>query len=80
MLRVMLLGQLVEGRIRMGAAVPAREAQEQAVRVARVEGRADLLTAAYTTWTEPTPWRVRPYAASDPEAVEELGRLLGTRG
>ncbi|WP_327281293.1 MULTISPECIES: hypothetical protein [unclassified Streptomyces] len=80
MLRVMLLGQLVEGRIRMGAVVPAREAQEQAVRVARVEGRADLLTAAYTTWTEPTPWRVRPYAASDPEAVEELGRLLGTRG
>ncbi|MFE9633632.1 BTAD domain-containing putative transcriptional regulator [Streptomyces sp. NPDC006463] len=76
LLRVMLLGQLVDCRIRMGAVVPAREAQEQAVRVARAEGRADLLTAAYTTWTEPTPWRVRPYAASDPEAVEELGELL----
>ncbi|KPI15509.1 transcriptional regulator, putative ATPase, winged helix family [Actinobacteria bacterium OV450] len=76
LLRVMLLGQLVDCRIRMGAVVPAREAQEQAVRVARAEGRADLLTAAYTTWTEPTPWRVRPYAASDPEAVEELGKLL----
>ncbi|WWL55485.1 AAA family ATPase [Streptomyces virginiae] len=76
LLRVMLLGQLVDCRIRMGAVVPAREAQEQAVRVARAEGRADLLTAAYTTWTEPTPWRVRPYAESDPEAVEELGRLL----
>ncbi|MFH9795336.1 MULTISPECIES: BTAD domain-containing putative transcriptional regulator [Streptomyces] len=76
LLRVMLLGQLVECRIRMGAVVPAREAQDRAVRVARAEGRADLLTAAYTTWTEPTPWRVRPYAESDPEAVEELGRLL----
>ncbi|MGZ9935591.1 BTAD domain-containing putative transcriptional regulator [Streptomyces sp. NC-S4] len=79
-LRVMLLGQLVDCRIRMGAVVPAREAQEQAVRVARGEGRADLLTAAYTTWTEPTPWRVRAYAASDPEAVEELGRLLEGTG
>ncbi|WP_329095305.1 hypothetical protein [Streptomyces sp. NBC_01439] len=79
-LRVGLLGQLVECRIRMGAVVPAREAQEQAVRVARGEGRADLLTAAYTTWTEPTPWRVRAYAASDPEAVEELGKLLEEPG
>ncbi|MFD0268770.1 BTAD domain-containing putative transcriptional regulator [Streptomyces sp. NPDC127106] len=79
-LRVTLLGQLVDCRIRMGAVVPAREAQEQAVRVARAEGRADLLTAAYTTWTEPTPWRVRPYAASDPEAVEELEELLKNPG
>ncbi|WP_369779842.1 BTAD domain-containing putative transcriptional regulator [Streptomyces sp. R33] len=76
LLRVMLLGQLVDCRIRMGAVVPARDAQQQAVRVARAEGRADLLTAAYTTWTEPTPWRVRPYAACDPEAVEELTNLL----
>ncbi|MEU2451167.1 BTAD domain-containing putative transcriptional regulator [Streptomyces sp. NPDC012765] len=80
LLRVLLLGQLVDCRIRMGAVVPAREAQQQAVRVARTEGRADLLTAAYTTWTEPTPWRVRAYAASDPEAVEELGKLLETSG
>ncbi|MBB5926029.1 ATP-binding protein [Streptomyces echinatus] len=76
LLRVMLLGQLVDCRIRMGAVVPARDAQQQAVRVARAEGRADLLTAAYTTWTEPTPWRVRPYAACDPEGVEELTNLL----
>ncbi|AZM93621.1 BTAD domain-containing putative transcriptional regulator [Streptomyces sp. W1SF4] len=76
LLRVLLLGQLVDCRIRMGAVVPAREAQQEAVRVARASGRADLLTAAYTTWTEPTPWRVRAYAECDPEAVEELGRLL----
>ncbi|WP_367130498.1 MULTISPECIES: BTAD domain-containing putative transcriptional regulator [Streptomyces] len=80
LLRVTLLGQLVDCRIRMGAVVPAREAQEKAVRVARAEGRADLLVAAWTTWTEPTPWRVRPYAASDPEAVEELGELLEDPG
>ncbi|RSS83105.1 BTAD domain-containing putative transcriptional regulator [Streptomyces sp. WAC06614] len=80
LVRVMLLGQLVDCRIRMGAVVPAREAQEQAVRVARAEGRADLLIAAWTTWTEPTPWRVRPYAASDPEGVAELGRLLEEPG
>lgn len=80
LLRVMLLGQLVDCRIRMGAVVPAREAQEQAVRVARAEGRPELLTAAYTTWTEPTPWRVRPYAASDPQAVAELGELLADPG
>ncbi|GLX19570.1 BTAD domain-containing putative transcriptional regulator [Streptomyces lavendulae] len=79
LLRVLLLGQLVDCRIRMGAVVPAREAQQEAVRVARASGRADLLTAAYTTWTEPTPWRVRAYAECDPEAVEELGRLLETR-
>ncbi|HEY8984572.1 MAG TPA: AAA family ATPase [Streptomyces sp.] len=76
LLRVTLLGRLVDCRIRMGAVVPARDAQQQAVRVARAENRADLLTSAYTTWTEPTPWRVRPYAASDPEAVEELTDLL----
>ncbi|GHE57690.1 transcriptional regulator [Streptomyces vinaceus] len=76
LLRVALLGQLVDCRIRMGAVVPAREAQQQAVQVARTEERADLLTAAYTTWTEPTPWRVRAYAASDPAAVEELAKLL----
>ncbi|MEV7612615.1 BTAD domain-containing putative transcriptional regulator [Streptomyces sp. NPDC089799] len=80
LLRVTLLGRLVDCRIRMGAVVPAREAQEQAVAVAREEGRADLLTAAYTTWTEPTPWRVRPYAASDPEAVAELEVLLEDPG
>ncbi|MFJ8160146.1 BTAD domain-containing putative transcriptional regulator [Streptomyces sp. NPDC096136] len=80
LLRVMLLGQLVDCRIRMGAVVPAREAQERAVRMARSEGRPDLLTAAYTTWTEPTPWRVRPYAASDPQAVAELGELLADPG
>ncbi|MFE1803349.1 BTAD domain-containing putative transcriptional regulator [Streptomyces sp. NPDC059533] len=80
LLRVTLLGQLVDCRIRMGAVVPAREAQEQAVAVAREAGRADLLTAAYTTWTEPTPWRVRPYAASDPEAVAELEVLLEDPG
>ncbi|RSS44117.1 transcriptional regulator [Streptomyces sp. WAC07061] len=78
LLRVLLLGQLVDCRIRMGAVVPAREAQQEAVRVARASGRAELLTAAYTTWTEPTPWRVRAYAECDPEAVEELGRLLET--
>ncbi|MFD0274045.1 BTAD domain-containing putative transcriptional regulator [Kitasatospora sp. NPDC127111] len=76
LLRVLLLGQLVDCRIRMGAVEPAREAQQQAVQVARAEGRADLLIAAYTTWTEPTPWRVRAYAASDPEAVAELAGLL----
>ncbi|KIF06215.1 hypothetical protein PL81_08750, partial [Streptomyces sp. RSD-27] len=80
LLRVTLLGQLVDCRIRMGAVVPAREAQERAVRVARAEGRPDLLTAAYTTWTEPTPWRVRPYAASDPQAVAELEELLADPG
>ncbi|MEU4084664.1 BTAD domain-containing putative transcriptional regulator [Streptomyces aureus] len=78
LLRVQLLGRLVDCRIRMGAVVPAREAQQRAVRIARAHGRDDLLTAAYTTWTEPTPWRVRAYADSDPEAVEELGRLLQT--
>ncbi|MFE1788800.1 BTAD domain-containing putative transcriptional regulator [Streptomyces sp. NPDC059525] len=80
LLRVLLLGRLVDCRIRMGAVVPAREAQRQAVRVARAEGRPDLLTAAYTTWTEPTPWRVRAYADSDPEAVAELGGLLELPG
>ncbi|MFI9834987.1 BTAD domain-containing putative transcriptional regulator [Streptomyces sp. NPDC051913] len=94
-LRVTALGQLVDSRIRMGAIVPAREAQQEAVRVARAErkadgpcepsevepaaaSRTDLLIAAYTTWTEPTPWRVRAYAVSDPEAVEELDMLLAS--
>jgi DNA-binding SARP family transcriptional activator len=75
-LRGALLCRLVHCRIRTGAVRGAREAQQEAIQDAARQGRDDLLTAAYCAWSEPTPWRTRPYAAADPLAVRHLTRLL----
>jgi DNA-binding SARP family transcriptional activator len=74
--RVALLGRLVRAQVRAGAVADARASRDRAVAVAEVAGRDDLLVAAFTAWTEPTPWVARPYGVVDRGTVDGLERLL----
>ncbi|MFJ8109567.1 ATP-binding protein [Streptomyces sp. NPDC096132] len=79
-LEVALLGRLVHIRVRLGAIVGAQQALNRAVELARLHGRDDLMIAAYSSWTEPTPWYTRGYATTDTVAVADLTRLLDDAG
>ncbi|MBW8486961.1 AfsR/SARP family transcriptional regulator [Actinomadura parmotrematis] len=72
--RVELLGLLLRARVRAGDVAGARAARARAVEVAA--GRDDLLVAAFTAWTEMTPWQSRPYGEVDTATVGLLARLL----
>ncbi|MFJ1751480.1 BTAD domain-containing putative transcriptional regulator [Kitasatospora sp. NPDC088134] len=74
--RIELLGALLRAQVRAGQVTAATETKARALRLARESGREDLLIAAWTAWTEPTPWVTHPYGAFDQEAVEQLTRLL----
>ncbi|MFJ5229711.1 BTAD domain-containing putative transcriptional regulator [Kitasatospora sp. NPDC088391] len=74
--RIDLLGALLRAQVRAGQVTAATETKARALRLARESGREDLLIAAWTAWTEPTPWVTHPYGAFDHEAVEQLTRLL----
>jgi hypothetical protein len=74
--QVELLGQLVRAYIRAGQIGSARETRERAVAVAERAARADLLLAAFTAWSEPTPWQIHPYGFVDERAVGHLTALL----
>jgi DNA-binding SARP family transcriptional activator len=74
--RVALLGRLVRAEVRAGAVAEARASRDRAVTVAELAGRDDLLIAAFTAWTEPTPWVARPYGIVDRRTVDGLERLL----
>jgi DNA-binding SARP family transcriptional activator len=74
--RVELLGRLLRAQIRAGAVVAARTSRQRAIDVATAAGREDLLIAAFTAWTEPTPWHIRPYGIVDTPIVDSLTRLL----
>ncbi|MEV1176621.1 BTAD domain-containing putative transcriptional regulator, partial [Nonomuraea sp. NPDC049784] len=74
--RVELLGELLRAQVRAGAVVAARDTRERAVQVARESGRDELLIVAFTSWTEATPWQIRPYGVVDTPTVELLSRLL----
>ena len=50
--------------------------RRQAVEYAESLGRDDLMIAAFTAWTEPTPWQSRPYGTVDRPIVDRLSRLL----
>ncbi|MFJ7076885.1 BTAD domain-containing putative transcriptional regulator [Streptomyces sp. NPDC098781] len=75
-LEVTLLGRLVHIRVRLGAMLGAQQALSRAVELARSHGRDDLMVAAYSSWTEPTPWYSRGYGITDAVAVADLTRLL----
>ncbi|MFI7499933.1 BTAD domain-containing putative transcriptional regulator [Streptomyces sp. NPDC049687] len=75
-LEVALLGRLVHIRVRLGAMLGAQQALGRAVELARSHGRDDLMVAAYSSWTEPTPWYSRGYGITDAVAVADLTRLL----
>ncbi|MEV4394990.1 BTAD domain-containing putative transcriptional regulator [Nonomuraea sp. NPDC049607] len=74
--RVGLLGRLLRAQIRAGAVAAARDTREQAVEYAESIGRDDLMIAAFTAWTEPTPWQARTYGTVDRPVVGRLSRLL----
>ncbi len=74
--RVDLLGRLLRAQVRAGAVAAARDTREQAVEYAESIGRDDLMIAAFTAWTEPTPWQARTYGTVDRPVVDRLRRLL----
>ncbi|MEU8326419.1 BTAD domain-containing putative transcriptional regulator [Nonomuraea sp. NPDC048881] len=74
--RVELLGRLLRAQVRAGAVAAARETRRAAVEFAESLGREDLMVAAFTAWTEPTPWQARTYGTVDRPVVDRLGRLL----
>ncbi|MFI0351970.1 BTAD domain-containing putative transcriptional regulator [Actinomadura sp. 9N407] len=74
--RVDLHGRLLRAQIRAGALAAARRTRRQAVEYAESLGREDLMIAAFTAWTEPTPWQSRPYGTVDRPIVDRLSRLL----
>ncbi|MER6447390.1 ATP-binding protein [Streptomyces venezuelae] len=75
-----LLGRLVRAQVRAGAVMAARTTRRTAIDRAVAAGRDDLLIAAFTAWTEPTPWQTRPYGVVDGPVVELLERLLARPG
>ncbi|WP_067983543.1 BTAD domain-containing putative transcriptional regulator [Nocardia caishijiensis] len=74
--RVDLLGRLLRAQVRAGSIAGARRTREEAVEFAESLGREDLMIAAFTAWTEPTPWQSRMYGTIDRPIVERLARLL----
>ncbi|WP_030765960.1 MULTISPECIES: ATP-binding protein, partial [unclassified Streptomyces] len=78
--RAELLGRLVRAQVRAGAVMDARTTRRKAIDRAVGAGRDDLLIAAFTAWTEPTPWQTRPYGVVDGPVVELLERLLARPG
>lgn len=74
--RVDLLGRLLRAQVRAGAVAAARETRQRAVEFAESVHRDDLMIAAFTAWTEPTPWQTRPYGVVDQPIVTRLSRLL----
>ncbi|WP_280842385.1 BTAD domain-containing putative transcriptional regulator [Kitasatospora phosalacinea] len=78
--RIDLLGALLRAQVRAGQVTAATGTKARALRLARESGREELLIAAWTAWTEPTPWVTHPYGALDQEAVDELTRLLRRTG
>ncbi|MEV5824680.1 BTAD domain-containing putative transcriptional regulator [Spirillospora sp. NPDC052242] len=78
--RIDLLGRLLRAQIRAGALLDARATRGRAVDLAERAGRDDLLRAAFTAWTEPVPWLLRPYGTVDDRVIGLLTRLLDRDG
>jgi hypothetical protein len=78
-LRSDLAGRLLRAHLRAGNLIKAREVRQAAIDAARAAGRDDLLVAACTAWTEPTPWQARRYGDVDRSVVDTLDGLLTRR-
>ncbi|WP_062348026.1 BTAD domain-containing putative transcriptional regulator [Herbidospora yilanensis] len=74
--RVELLAALVRAQVLDGAVAHARVTRQKAVEIAQAAGRDDLLIAAFSCWTEATPWLIRPYSYVDERTVGLITRLL----
>ncbi|WP_444543413.1 ATP-binding protein, partial [Micromonospora parathelypteridis] len=75
-LRVDLLGRLLRAQARAGAVAAAQQTRARAIDVAVGSGRDELLVAAFTAWTVPTPWLTHAYGDVDHRVVELLAGLL----
>lgn len=69
-------GRLLRAQVRTGAPSAALATRRRAVEAAEAAGREDLVIAAFTAWTVPTPWQSRPYGMLDKSAITTLERLL----
>ena len=74
--RVDVLGRLLRARIGNGQVGLARAARERAIAVAEAAGDDDLVLAAFTGWTAPSPWEIHTYGEVDQPVVDRLERLL----
>ncbi|AUY53487.1 BTAD domain-containing putative transcriptional regulator [Streptomyces sp. CB01881] len=75
-----LLGALMRAQIRAGSADAAARTRRRALDTAQRAGREDLTVAAFTAWTEPTPWLTRSHGVADRHAVDTLERLTARPG
>jgi tetratricopeptide (TPR) repeat protein len=71
-----LLGRLLRAQLRAGALGAGRATRQRALDAARAAGRDDLVVAAFTAWTEPTPWQARRYGEVDQPVVDTIEALL----
>jgi DNA-binding SARP family transcriptional activator len=74
--RADVFGRLMRAQVRSGNVPAARATRGRALDAARAAGRDDLVIAAFTAWTEPTPWLVRQYGVVDGPAVDAVQDLL----
>lgn len=72
--RADLLGRLLRAQVRAGDVSAARATRQRAVELAGDD--VVLLVAAFTAWTEQTPWQTRTYGTLDQQTVALLERLL----
>ncbi|MFE5623333.1 BTAD domain-containing putative transcriptional regulator [Streptomyces virginiae] len=75
-----LLGALTRARIRAGSGDAAARTRRRALDCAQHAGRADLAVAAFTAWTEPTPWLTRSQSTVDTYVVDTLEQLTARPG
>ncbi|MFD3557356.1 BTAD domain-containing putative transcriptional regulator [Streptomyces goshikiensis] len=71
-----LLGALLRAHVRAGSGDAAIQTRHRALAVAEQAGRSDLAVAAFTSWTEPTPWLTRGHQTVDQHVVDTLDRLV----
>ncbi|MFB6810360.1 AAA family ATPase [Streptomyces sp. NPDC056387] len=71
-----LLGALLRAHVRAGSGDAAIITRHRALEVAERAGREDLAVAAFTAWTEPTPWLTRSHQGVDLHVVDTLDRLI----
>lgn len=75
-----LLGALTRAQIRAGSGDAAARTRRRALDCAQYAGRADLAVAAFTAWTEPTPWLTRNQSTVDTYVVDTLEQLTARPG
>ncbi|MFD0265726.1 BTAD domain-containing putative transcriptional regulator [Streptomyces sp. NPDC127106] len=75
-----LLGALTRAQIRAGSGDAAARTRRRALDCAQYAGREDLAVAAFTAWTEPTPWLTRSQSTVDTYVVDTLEQLTARPG